>query len=70
MRKVMDHSHHAADIDLIGKVNNVNSAIGSISADALKVELSQMKPKSSKNDAEVLNQISYVNGLTKTVSRF
>lgn len=68
MRKVLDHSHHAADLDLIGKASSIETAIGSISPAEMKVELSHMKPKNSKNDAEIINQISYIDGLIDTVS--
>lgn len=67
MRKVLEHSHHAADIDLIGQVNKMETAIGSISPAEMKIDLTQMKPKSSKNDAEVISQISYIDGLIDTV---
>lgn len=68
MRKVLDHSHHAADLDLIGKVNNIDTAIGMLSPAEMKTELSHMKPKNSKNDAEIVNQIAYIDGLIDTVS--
>lgn len=64
----MDHSHLAVDVDLIGQLNKVETALGTINAGKSTIEAQQMKPKSSKNDAEVLNQISFIEGLVSTVS--
>jgi hypothetical protein len=64
----MDHSHLAVDVDLIGQLNKVETALGTIAAGKSSIEAQQMKPKSSKNDAEVLNQISFIEGLVNTVS--
>lgn len=64
----MDHSHLAVDVDLIGQLSKVESALGTINAGKLTTNVQQMKPKNSKNDADVLNQISFVDGLIDTVS--
>jgi len=68
-RKVMDHSHLAVDVDLIGQLNKVETALGTINAGKLNIDVQQMKPKSSKNDADVLNQISFVDGLIDTMNK-
>lgn len=69
LRKVTLHGHNAADLDLIGKVNDIDTAIGVLSPAELKADLSHMKPKNSKNDAEIVNQISYIDGLIDALEK-
>lgn len=65
----MDHSHLAIDVDLVDKVEEeVQTPFGELEKTKLEDEVKFLKPKTNKHDEEFLNQISYLQSVSKLVS--
>lgn len=69
LNNVMEHSHVAADVDLIDKVDEeVLTPFGELTKSSVEQDVKFLKPKTNKHDEEFLNQIAYLQGLSKMVS--
>lgn len=65
----MEHSHLAIDVDLIDKVDEeVETPFGDLERINIEHEAQFLKPKANKHDKEFLNQIAYLQSVSKVVS--
>lgn len=67
--RVLDHSHIAVNVDLVDKLDEeVQTPFGELKKSKLEGDVKFLKAKTNKNDKEFLNQIAYLQSLTKMVS--
>lgn len=66
LNKVLDHSHIGVDVNLVDKVNEeIETPFGELQKTDLEYDAKFLKPKTNKHDEEFLNQIAYLQSLTK-----